>query len=230
MKNMCAKGNPQVLLIAEQGDARQAYCRIVRNAGVDCLCVDSLKVLYNDYVEVEFSGLLLDVPTVIKSSLQEKEQIQELVERFPVVRLRWDPDAQSAMGLYAGGSLSDNEKIGEFLKKEANGFTSRRIRSGFRHCICFNVLLYRDSSCACCNAEKAFTANASLRGCFVCTSQEYGIGEKLYIRIFEIEDQAPISAQVCWRVSWGQELKTPGIGISFLDLSAEQEAQIKAFF
>ncbi|MFW5487722.1 MAG: PilZ domain-containing protein [Desulfovibrio sp.] len=218
------------LLIAEEGPARDAYCRIAGEEDTEWFCVESLAELCEKYPGEKFSGIILDVPTVIKSSREEKGHIQEFVDRFPVLRLRWDESAGLVMGLYAGGTLTGVKVIREFLEREASEFTPRQIRGYLRGNICFNILLGLTPSFKMADAARLFTANASEGGCFIYTSATYEVGQEVNLIIQELVDHTPIPAKVRWVMPWGQRLKPSGIGVSFSCLTSQQAEQLRDFF
>ena len=219
----------RILLVAENGVAKDMYCKIALEVGVECLCVGSLDELQRKYPGTNLRGILLDVPTVIKASMEEKRHIQKLGDSFPMLRLRWNENSESIMGLYSGGKLSGSEVIRDFFQREVQGFVPRRIRVGSRCHVSFNILVGETPGFSSHEAEKAFTANASPGGCFVYTARSYRIGQGIYVVINEFDDHTPIASIVRWTMPWGERLKPPGIGISFEQMTSSQARQLGNF-
>ncbi len=216
----------RVLLLAEQGEAKEAYRAALAVAGAEHDAVEDLPSLRARLRENAYHGLLVDVPTLIKAPAGEKRLVHEVLESYPVLRLRHDPHDGRIHGLYYGQPAQSGNIVADFVHLEAAVFSPRILRVQPRGDLVFNVLVSRAETFAEDQAERSVTVNVSQGGCFLCSFAEFADRQRLWLRIREFADQTPIAAQVRWRVAWGAGMEAPGVGVSFTEMTESQRQEL----
>lgn len=216
----------RVLLLAEPGDAREAYLAALAGTSARHDVVEDLPSLRARLRENAYHGLLVDVPTLIKAPAGEKRLAHEVLESYPVLRLRHDPHDGGIHGLYYGQPAQSGDIVADFVHLEAAVFSPRILRIQPRGDLVFNVLVARGETFADDQAERSVTSNVSQGGCFLCSFEEFADRQHLWLRIREFSDQTPIPAQVRWRVSWGAGMETPGVGVAFSGMTETQRREL----
>ncbi len=216
--------NPiKILLIAAEGKPRDAYRKALDSYGVSYEVVSSPDEVTEMLVEIPFNGLLLDLPTMIKSQSSSYGAVQQILKIFPALRLLYNPRHGGVRGLPFGGTVKNGKTLMEFLSKECVPFTPRTIRSARRSCLCLNVVLLDRPDQHLKEGEKTVTANVSRHGCFVLTSRNWDGRDKAWLAIRELGEGRPIEIRICWQRKWGETTIIPGIGCSFVSLTDDQE-------
>lgn len=219
----------RLLLIAEDGPARAAYLETLRQLDVEVDCVSSPDGIGGAVIEVPYSGLLIDVPTMIRCECTDKNRVNRIVERFPSLRLMYDPGFGGIRGLARGGTMRDNRDLAEFVLSECVPFPPRSIRVAIRQALVFNVLLGGDPRRMDVEAERTVTINVSEHGCFVFTAGRWVVDAPVWLVVGEFEDKTPIELRVRWRRGWGRAMALPGIGATFESMTAHQYVQLHSY-
>lgn len=217
----------KILLVAEKGDARSAYTDVLRKLGVEYDCITSPDEMTDTLINGVYSGLLVDVPTMIRCECEDKNRITRIMNRFPVLRLMFNEQFGGIRGLAHGGTIRDNRDLSEFILDECVPFEPRSIRVAERREIVFNVLLLNDLEPE--EAERTVTVNVSEHGCFVYSVNRWQIASPAWLVVNEFEDKTPIELKVRWCGKWGQQMRLPGIGTSFESMTAHQYVQLHSF-
>lgn len=216
----------RVLLYAEKGVARDAYLAALAATAAEHDVVDDLPSLRARLRENAYHGLLVDVPTLIKAPAGEKRLVHEVLESYPVLRMRHDPRDATIHGLYYGQPAQSGNIVADFVDLEAAVSSPRVLRVEPRGDLVFNVLVSRDETFAEARAERSVTTNVSQGGCFLCSFADFADWQRLWLRIREFADQTPIPAQVRWRVPWGAGMEAPGVGVSFTGMTEPQRTEL----
>ncbi|MBI1921692.1 MAG: PilZ domain-containing protein [Geobacter sp.] len=217
----------RLLLVVNNRDARIAYSKALMQLQVSLESVPSVSELHRVLPYATFSGILLDTSVMNSASGSEKAFIHDLIQIFPSVRLKFDPDTQQISVLYFGQAHDENATLQRFVESQCMGFTPRVIRDCERVELNFNVLLSKKEDFAEAETIKTITMNVSKEGCFVFTPLRWQIGEVAWLKFMELLDPAPIEVEVRWVKEWGKTLGIPGIGVCFREITPEQAAQIK---
>jgi len=217
---------PLMLLFAEAGPARTAYQKALADAGAGCLLVDSLREMHERLRSNACGGLLVDVPTLIKSTGPEKRLAQGILEHYPVLRLRYDAGNDSIHGLFYGQSEPGGDVVRDFVSLAATTFTPRAMRGEEREEAILNVVIHRVPPEAGATGERAVTVNASSGGCFLYTCSEYEVGETVWLEFVDLSDRTPVRGRLRWRVEWGKSMSLPGIGVAFEAMTPEQANEL----
>lgn len=217
----------RLLLVVDDQEARIAYSRALMQLQVNLESVPSVAELHRLLPQTTFSGILLDSAVVNKASRSEKAFIHDLIQLFPAVRLKYDPETKQISVLYFGQSHDENSSLEQFVKNQCKGFMPRVIRDCERVELNFNVLLSKRPDFAGGHSLKTVTMNVSTVGCFVITPESWKTGEIGWLKFMELLDPSPIEVEVRWVKEWGKTMGIPGIGVRFREMAPEQMAQIR---
>lgn len=219
----------KLLLIAEKGLARSAYVEVLRDLDVEVDCVAAPDEITGALIDAPYNGLLIDVPTMIRCECRDKNRITRIMNRFPLLRLMYNPKYGGIRGLSLGGTIRDNLDLAEFVLRECVTFFPRSIRGTRRQEMSFNVVLLDEPDLREQKGEQTVTVNVSEQGCFVYTTNEWSLDTSAWIVIRELEDQTPIELTVRWNRPWGKFMELPGIGASFESMTTHQYTQLHSF-
>ncbi len=218
----------KILLIAEPGPARDAYVDVLHKLDVLIDCIASPDEITEALVDASYSGLLVDVPTMIRCQCPDKNRITRIMERFPVLRLMFNQAYGGIRGMAHGGTIKDNRSLEEFILYECVPFIPRSIRVAERKDIVFNVRLM-DELDHLERAELTVTTNVSEHGCFVYSVKDWIIDAPAWMVVNEFEDHTPIELKVCWLHKWGETMAVPGIGVRFESMTTHQYVQLHSY-
>lgn len=176
-------------------------------------------------IDKPYNGVMIDVPTKIKASKEEKTLVHEILNKFPVIQLKWESKSGTIKTLShnqykSGGTLND------FINQECRSFNPRTIRASVRKNINFNVILANNNNFGEENIEKTITIDVSKEGCFIYSPKKWEIHSNVRFIINEIDDHTPIRGEVMWGIEWGKAMRIPGIGVMFNDIKSCQLGNI----
>ena len=223
------KVQTRILLVAEEGLARSAYTEVLRNLDVDFDCISSPDEMNTRLTSARYNGVLVDVPTMIRCECVDKNRITHIMERFPVLRLMYNPEFGGVRGLAHGGTIKDNRDLADFIINDCIPFPARSVRVSERKDVVFNVLLMHEHDEEHLEAERTVTINVSEHGCFIYTINTWELLRPAWMIVNEFEDKTPVELKVRWRGQWGSNMSMPGIGTSFESMTAHQYAQLHTF-
>jgi hypothetical protein len=216
----------RVLLIAEEGAPRTAYEKALQDMGAAYDALSSPSQMKSRLIETPYNGLLLDVPTMIRATGREKMRVNEMLERFPVLRLIYDAKKQSIRGLHYGRSSDNTTTLQCFIEKTCATLPPRSIRSADRCNLHLNVWLLPQPHAPLSAGERTVTTNASEVGCFIITSRPWKGFERLWLVFREFRDKTPVETSVRWRKPWGEKPELPGLGVQFEAISRTQREDL----
>ena len=219
----------RLLLIAEPGLARAAYLEVLRDLGVQADCIGSPGEMAGALMDAPYSGLVIDVPTMIRCECGDKNRITRVMELFPVLRVMYNPKYGGIRGLAQGGTLRDNRDLGEFVEFECVPFSPRSIRVAQRREMVFNVVLLNRLGLPEAKGERTVTLNVSEHGCFIYSISDWRLDSSAWLVIKEFEDRTPIELKVRWQRPWGTASLLPGIGATFESMTTFQYVQLHSF-
>jgi len=220
----------KILIVVKDHEAGHAYADTLNRIGVHYDIATSFDQMSCLAMENAYSGLMVDILTLVRSSKEEKVIAYECFNLFPVMRVKWEnkkkkinlspleqsfsPDAESALRF--------------FVENRCKPFTARSLRKHNRKNNNLNLLISRAGTFSEDNSIKSFTLNLSRAGAFLHTLQDFEPGQTLWFRFVEYADLAPIAATVRWTLAWGASRCVPGVGVRFERLSGTQEQALKA--
>jgi Tfp pilus assembly protein PilZ len=211
----------KVLLLSGEGKAKQAYLDTIKHLDIDVDTVSSITELYKTMINKPCHGVMIDLPTKIKASRDEKALVHEVLNKFPVINLRWENETGTIKTLYhskiqSGGTIKD------FINQECRSFNPRTIRSSVRKNINFNVMLTKSDNFKEENMERTITIDVSKGGCFIYSPKKWERHSDVLLIIKELEDHTPIRGKVIWGIAWGEAMRIPGIGVMFKEIKSSQ--------
>lgn len=217
----------KLLLLSGEGKAKQAYLDMIRHFDIDVDTVSSITELYKTMINKPCNGVMIDLPTKIKASRDEKALVHEVLNKFPVIQLRWENKTGTIKTLYYG-RVKSGGTIKDFINQECRSFNPRTIRSSVRKNINFNVMLTEGDNFKEENIERTVTIDVSKGGCFIYSSKKWEKHSDIWLIIKELEDHTPMRGRVMWGIAWGEAMRMPGIGVMFREIKNGQLKNISA--
>lgn len=224
--NDSLNGATAVLLICREGESRRIYQEELYLPGVLMVSVQTLMQFFRREVYCPLNGILVDMPTFMRSSEEEKLLLAELVAVFPALRIKCNESSREIRTLPFGTSCPGNTAPEDFIRKVCAGFGRRRMRTGERAALNLPVLLNRAVNGESVPGGRSVTADISAAGCFLICFEQWEAGEQGLVAISGPTAGEPIQIVVCWVRPWGECGSLPGMGVRFVDLTAAQAAEL----
>lgn len=155
----------RVVLVSKESSEKELYLNALTKLGVDVDSVSSFGELRKIVLENPCHGILVDLRTKINAPKGDKEIAHDILEIFPVVQLRWDPEEDEIKTLYFGQAKGGGT-LEEFINEECQSIPPRAIRASIRRNIHFNVLLSGEEGFEEDTLERSITINVSGGGVF----------------------------------------------------------------
>ena len=215
----------KLILLCKEGDAREAYLKEAKAIGVEVDVVSTYSELFKTTITNPYQGVMIDLPTSMRASKDEKGIVQEILEVFPIVQVKWDAATNVIRTMSLGKSISC-DTLNEFINKECQEFPARAIRLNTRKIINFNTLISKEETMYDKHIERTVTINCSRGGAFFFSAQDWKDLNTVWFIINELQDKSPIVGKIRWAIAWGKALKIPGIGISFKHINPNQMEEL----
>jgi PilZ domain len=199
-----------ILVVAYTEETRAALVATLTNNGAVAAPCATFCEAENLALRGCYSGLLVDLPSIIKSKGEEKIVAYTLANFFPTLRVRAMGSMLIPMAM--PGSAKQDKNLGDFLSVTCPAFTSRTLRVFRRHQVCISTLVQ-------CNGKefRGFTLDISWGGAFIVdVFSERFAGESEVIVSF-LDCGFSIPSSIRWLKPWGMR-SAPGIGVSFNSL------------
>lgn len=213
--------NMKLILVCREGKARQAYLNETKALGVDVDVFPSFYEFLRTMANDPYQGLMIDLETQMKMSLEEKNVSQSILGSFPTIQLKWYAESGSIRNISLD-KKTVSRSLKEFIKTECQSFTARTVRLNIRKMVHFNVLLSKDESMYEKFLERTVTINVSRGGCFLSSGRDWSNYSTAWFIINELQDKTPIAGNIHWSVEWGKQMTIPGIGIGFRYIKQSQ--------
>lgn len=217
----------RVMLIAGDPVSRRGYQETLAKIGVIVDTVTSFREFYYAVLATPYNGVLVDVPTKIRTPNDEKDLVKEIMDLFPVIQLNFD-SATGKISTYFTGQLNKSCTLDYFINNECRRFRARTARRSERKTMHLNVMLGREKAGRRSPFERTVTINVSKGGCFIFSTVEWGVGATAWFMIKELKDGTPIRGEVRWKVDWGKSMQIPGIGVTFEEINEIQRDHLNA--
>lgn len=211
----------KLILVCKEGESRQAYLHYTKALGVDVDFVSSFYEFLQSMIKNPYQGLIIDLVTQMKMTVEEKNVSKEILGFFPTIYLKWYADSGSICHIFPD-KTSTYGSLEEFINIECQSFTARAVRLNTREMVHFNVLLSNDESMHEKFLERTVTINISKGGCFLFSGRDWSSYSTAWLIITELQDKTPIEGNVHWSVGWGNQMTIPGIGIGFKYITKSQ--------
>jgi hypothetical protein len=176
-----------------------------------------------------YSGFLVDIRTLIKSSSGEKLLFSHLLQHFPVMRVTKKPNSDSFSGLLESktlGRLKGRALLDAFINDLCRQNPPRDIPSGRQQGIFRSAYLYASDDLLG-EPEKAVVEHLTLKSCFVVTNEMRAKGSQVWLVLPDMKEQTPICCEIKWVKPWAAgSLYLPGYGVSFIEIMDEQVEEL----
>lgn len=215
-----------VLLICREGESRQVYQAELDSPDVRLVCVQTLMEFFRRNVYCPLNGILVDMPTYMRSSEDEKRLMTELVVLFPALRLKCNESTGEIRTLPFGTVYPGNTAPAVFVQKYCTTAVPRKIRTSERHKMNLPALLSTSLPVGNISDTKTVTADISRGGCFIVVFNPWSVGDRGWLTVPELKDKTPIQVEVCSVLPWGESRSMPGMGVKFMDLTVSQNAEL----
>lgn len=216
-----------VLLVCREGVSREVYHAELAASGVLLVCVQSLMGFFRREVYCQLSGILVDMPTYIRCSDEEKSTLTELVAVFPSLRLKCHEPSGEIRTLPFGTVYPGGCSPAVFVQKYCMPYLQRYVRAGGRSQVNLSALLNRTAPHANDSGDRSVTAYVSCSGCFLVSFEPWEVGERGWLTLPQLNDATPISVEVRSVRVWGECRALPGMGVRFIDLTEAQQGELK---
>lgn len=215
-----------ILLICREGESRLVYQEDLNFPGVLLVCVQMLMQFFRREVYCPLNGILVDMPTYMRCSEEEKHLLNELVAIFPALRIKCNESTREVRTLPFGSSYPGNTTPADFVQKHCSSVLPRKIRTCERSMKNLSVLLSATPPEGSSSGMRSVTANISPGGCFLICCEPWPVGDRGWLVIPELNDEAPVQVEVSWIRSWGEYLSLPGMGLRFIGLTTPQKTEL----
>ena len=208
-----------ILVVSYGEETRAALVTTLNNNGASTVSCATFCEAENLALAGLYSGILVDLPSIIKSKGEEKIVAYTLANFFPILRVRTMGGMLVPMAM--PGSAKQDKSLGDFLTKTCSNFEPRKLRVFRRHPICLSTLVNYNGV-----EFRGFTLNVSWGGMFIVdlSAEKYRVGEPVSILIPEFG--CTIAAHVNRIKPWGMDSHPPGVGLRFDSLTESVESVI----
>src|SRR6266567_2962396 len=135
-----------------------------------------------------FRGILVDMPTYMQGSEEEKRLLTDLVELFPALRIRCQVASGEIRTLPFGAACPANIPPADFVQKYCTSFTHRKIRACERSQQNLPVLLNMSLPEEIISGTRSVTANISRGGCFLISFEPLNVGDRIWLIFPDLKD------------------------------------------
>lgn len=202
---------PAVLAVAYDEQSRAALAASTAAYGIRGFSCASFREAQEHALDVRFSGVLVDLVTMVKAKEEEKLIAHTLTELYPTLRVK--SMGSLLIPMIMPGNAQQDKSLNDFFSKTCAGFTARTLRHSRRRDICLPVLI---------GTERSATLNLSWDGAFIVamTPERYSVGERLAMTLMVEGHGLNVDVTVKRLQPWG-ERRLPGMGVAFENLTGE---------
>jgi Tfp pilus assembly protein PilZ len=215
----------KIVLAVNNEFVRKRYLKSLKKYPAQFDTVSSLGELYNVLTKTAYNGIMLDVPTKIMATADERIIVQEAMSTYPVCICNLDAESDE-IKIMLNSDQHAKDKLEYFVKEQCATFPARKIRKSSRFDHPFKALLINDAGQSEKTGEKTITVNVSNNGVFLYGVQDKKNGDVVTFIIKDLDDKAPISGVVRWCTQWESSSRIPGYGIEFSQIKPGQVQQI----
>lgn len=208
-----------ILVISYADETRAALEAVLEKTGASSVACANFCDAENLALRGLYSGILVDLPSMIKSKGEEKIVAYTLANFFPTLRVRTIGGMLVPMAM--PGSAKQDKSLDDFLHKTCVANIPKRLREFRRHPVCLSTLITHND-----DEIRGFTLDLSWGGVFVVDLQaeRFGLGDSLSMLFPEFG--CTIEAEVRRIKPWGILRHPPGIGLCFCHLPETVESVI----
>ena len=208
-----------ILVVSYVDEAREDLTAVLNNTGAVAVPCGSFCEAENIAIKGLYSGILVDLPSIIKARGEEKVVAYTLANFYPTLRVR--TIGTMLVPMVMSGSARQDKSLDDFLNITCVANKPKRMREFRRHPVCLTTLIvYRNTEL------RGFTLDISWGGMFIVDLQaeKFSVGDSLTILIPEFGCCIP--AEVRRIKPWGMLRHPPGIGLLFSHLDENIESII----
>ena len=214
-----------IALVAPAGPDAETYRSRLAWRGAQTFSFTSLSALREGCAGLRLSGLAVDLACIASLPEDEKAFLAELVDSFPLVRLRRVGPPDEVAGTYAGKARAGDELLSAFFK-DARATRPRGVRLEVRRDLVLGTILYPSERNVGGPGQRASISNLSRNGFFVVTAEPPAQGT-CWLVIPRLGDEGPVRCEVRWTMPWGESMQMlPGFGVRCLSLTDQQRKTI----
>ncbi len=200
-----------ILVVSYVDETRAALVNTLHNNGALAASCATFCEAENLALEGLYSGLLVDLPSIIKSKGEEKIVAYTLANFFPTLRVRAMGSMLVPMAM--PGSARQDKNLGDFLSKTCPEFVTRTLRVFRRHQVCISTLVHYNGE-----EYRGFTMDLSWGGAFIVDVFSERFTDVTDVSVTFLECGFTLDASICWIKPWGHRFP-PGIGVRFKELN-----------
>lgn len=200
-----------ILVISYIDDTRDSLTAILNKTGAVCVPCSTFCEAENLALKGLYSGILVDLPSIIKSKGEEKIVAYTLANFFPTLRVRTMGGMLIPMSM--PGSAKQDKNLEDFLNKTCTAYLSRPLREFRRHSICISTIIHFNSK-----EYRGFTQNISWGGAFIVDLFSEKFADATDITVEFLNYDIKLDAYIQWVKPWGERF-APGVGIQFKELN-----------
>jgi hypothetical protein len=204
-----------ILVVAYTDDTRAALTATLSSCNVPSVACSSFCEAEELALCGLYSGILVDLPSIVKSKGEEKIVAYTLANFFPTLRVRTLGSVLVPMTM--PGSAKQDKNLNDFLSLTCPAFDPRKLRAFRRHPACLATIVKQNEV-----EYRGFTLNLAWGGAFIVDVSAEKFSGKNEITVFLPEFGFVIDATIRWIKPWGERF-APGIGISFNNLDESVE-------
>jgi hypothetical protein len=219
----------RLILVCKEGPAKSAYLNEAKSIGIEVDTVAGFSELFQAMVNTPYQGIMVDLITSLKSPRGEKSTIQEILDVYPLIQLKWESETNTIHAISLGNAAGEGS-LSNFITRQCQSFQPRAIRLNIRKPINFNIAMCRQKDFSENFVERTVTINASRGGCFLFSGRDWSAAPEVWLMFNELTDKTPILGEIRRCVQWGERMTIPGIGIRFQQIQPQQlEELIKKY-
>lgn len=199
-----------ILVISVNDETRAALLASLQSFDVEVIPCATFLEAEDLALKGLYSGILVDLPSIVKAKGEEKIVACSLTGFFPTLRVRVMGSMLIPMTM--PGAAKQENSLSDFINRACYNFTARQLRAHHRHVIGISVATRFHGT-----ETRAFTLDISWGGAFIVdfNPERFAIGDEL--TVFFQEPGCEVTATVRWKQSWGLR-HAPGIGAMFHEL------------
>ncbi|MFZ7127951.1 MAG: PilZ domain-containing protein [Desulfobacterales bacterium] len=217
---------PRLLLIAQEGQARQVYASALDDIGISVDVVSDIESFYHAITHTPYSAILVDIPTKILALKDHQDLVHSILSHYPVIQLNIDRYTGRIRALRLGQHQTGGS-LGELLSADYLLASPVLFREHRRQKLHFNVLISDSLRFEPDKVVRSVTIDVSRGGCFLYYADDRPLPDRIWIRFNELSDPSPIGAKIRNRIPWGDSMRIPGVGVQFEVIGENQLEEIE---
>jgi len=156
----------RILMVVTEEEAKAAYEKALRELNVSYDVAGSFHEVLGMTIERAYSGLLIDILTLVRSSKEEKTIAYECINYYPSLRVKWDARTKrmNLSPLEQSFSADAGATLGFFIQQRCRAFAARPLRRHNRRETVLSLLLSTSADFTAGETVKSFTVNISRGG------------------------------------------------------------------